>query len=306
MGPLRRRGRAARFAVTLGLAAAAHVAIASTLFCWPTSASAADKGSSTEKLIKDGKSKFEDGQYEESIEKLSAAILKQDITKDQKIEALRLLAYNYIVRNQDDSARAAAYQIFALDEDFALSKKESPRFREPFAKYKKLWIDDGKPGQPKPAEKPPAAVWLKHSPATEVPHDSAISIGGSVDDPDKRVAKVSLFYRAGSSGKFTAADVALSGSSLSAKIPSSAVKPPLVEYYLQAFDEGGIPIANRGDADTPLRVAVAGESGSVFGTWWFWTGTTAIIGGAIVGGILLSRHKNPSAPTSTVTITVGQ
>jgi hypothetical protein len=309
MRSLARRGRAARLAVTIGLAATTHLSIASTIVLLPALAQAADKGSSTEKLIKDGKEKFDEGQYEESIEKLSAAILKQDITKDQKIEALRLLAYNYIVRNQEDSARAAAYQIYSLDEDFELGKKESPRFKEPFVKFKKQWVDEGKPGKVKPAEKPPASVAIKHSPATEVPHDSSIAISGSFEDPDKRVAKISLFFRAGTSGKFTSIDASVTGTTFSSKIPAVAVKPPLVEYYLEAFDEGGIPIANRGDADTPLRVAVAGDSGSIFGTWWFWTGATAVVAGAVVGGILLSRKSsstNSGPPTSTVTITIGQ
>jgi phosphoribosyl-ATP pyrophosphohydrolase len=311
MSFLARHARAARLAVGIGLASTVHLSLASAIVLLPSIAEAADKGSSTEKLIKEGKEKFEEGLYEESIEKLSAAILKQDITKDQKIEALRLLMYNYLVRTppQEDSARAAAYQIFALDEDYELSKKESPRFREPFAKFKKQWVDEGKPGQAK-AEKVPAPVVIKHSPATEVPHDQSIAISGSFDDPEKRVAKMSLFYRAGTSGKFTEGGASVTGSTFAAKVPAVVVKPPLVEYYVLAFDEGGIPIANRGDADTPLRVAVAGDSGSVFGTWWFWTGAAAVVGGVVVGGILLSRSKTPAPgpvgpPTSTVTVIIG-
>lgn len=311
MSFLARQGRAARVAVTIGFAATTHLSLASAIVLLPTIAAAAEKGSSTEKLIREGKEKFEEGQYEESIEKLSAALLKQDITKDQRIEALRLLMYNYLVRTppQEDSARAAAYQILSLDETYELSKKESPRFREPFAKFKKQWIDEGKPGQAK-AEKVPAPVTIKHTPATEVPQDQSIAITGSFDDPEKRVARLSLFYRSGTSGKFTGSDASVTGSSFSAKVPAVVVRPPLLEYYVLAFDEGGIPIANRGDADTPLRVAVAGDAGSVFGKWWFWTGAAVVVTGVVVGGILLSRSSSPAPgpvgpPTSTVTVIIG-
>ena len=44
--------------------------------------------------------------------------------------------------------------------------------------------------------------------------------------------------------------------SFKATIPATAVKPPIIEYYVQASDSGGLAIGTRGDSDTPLRVAV--------------------------------------------------
>jgi hypothetical protein len=88
------------------------------------------------------------------------------------------------------------------------------------------------------------------------------------------------------------------------------VKPPIVEYYIQASDKGGLAIASRGDAETPLRVAVQGEaSGSIFGKWWFWTGAGAVVAGGILAGVLLSSKKDngpgatgPNNSNFTVTI----
>lgn len=309
------RLRTARLATTLGLVAATNLSIAGTvgLVLLAPSVAWAQKGVPTQKLIDQAKEKFDDQQYDESIQKLSAALLRPDITKAQKSEVYRWLAYNYIVLKQDDSAKTAIYALYAVDEDYELPKSESPKFREPFTKYKQQWLDDGKPGQQK-EEKPVTPVVLKHSPASEVPHDRSIAISGNVEDPDHRVAKVSLFYRTGSSGKFVELPAKMQLGAFSANIPSSAVKPPIVEYYVQASDEGGLAIASRGDAETPLRVVVQGpKEGSIFGTWWFWTGTTAVVAGGIVAGILLSQNKNgpgggpstPPGPTnSTVTITI--
>ena len=301
-----------RFGPSLALLAALNLTVAGTVALVAPSVAYAQGKQSTQKLIDDAKAKFDDQQYDESIQKLSAALLRQDITKAQKVEVYRWLAYNYIVLKQDESAKTAIYALYAVNEDFELPKTESPKFREPFKKYRDAWVEDGKPGQTK-EEKPVAPVVLKHVPASEVPHDQTVPVSGSVDDPDKRVAKISLFYRTGSAGKFIEVPMSTTGGTFKANIPGNAVKPPLVEYYVQASDTGGLAVASRGDAETPLRIAVAGEkSGSIFGTWWFWTGATAIVAGAVVTGIVLSSKKssgggNNGGPTnSTVTITIGE
>jgi hypothetical protein len=284
--------KARRLAISLALGAALHASVAGTVLLAAPSVAWAQKGVSTQKLIDDAKAKFDDQQYDESIQKLSAALLRPDATKAQKIEVYRWLAYNYIVLKQDDSAKTAVYALLALDENYELPKTESPKFREPFAKYTKQWNDDGKPGVQK-EEKAPAPVSLKHSPPAEVPHDQSIAISGTIEDPEHRVAKISLFYRTGSSGKYNEVPTTNELGSFKVNIPGSAVKPPIIEYYVQASDKGGLAIATRGDAETPLRIAVQGEqSGSIFGTWWFWTGTGAVVAGGILAGVLLSKKSD--------------
>ncbi|MGZ3473706.1 MAG: hypothetical protein ACXWUG_04800 [Polyangiales bacterium] len=281
-----------RLAVSIALTAVLHGSVAGTVLLAMPSVAYAQKGVPTQKLIDDAKSKFDDQQYDESIQKLSAALLRPDITKAQKIEVYRWLAYNYIVLKQDDSAKTAVYALLVLDETYELPKTESPKFREPFTKYSKQWVEDGKPGQ-QTEVKAPAPVTLKHSPAAEAPHDMSMSISGTIDDPEHRVAKISLFYRTGSSGKFIEVPTTNELGSFKVNIPGSAVKPPIVEYYIQASDKGGLAIASRGDAETPLRVAVQGEKeGSIFGTWWFWTGTGAVVAGGILAGVLLSKKND--------------
>lgn len=299
-GSLVRRARAARFAVSLALFATAHVSVATML---PQVAWAQNKVP-TQKLIDQAKEKFDDQQYDESIQKLSAALLRSDVSKSQKIEIYRWLAYNYIVLKQDDSARTALFALYALDEDYALPKNESPKFREPFDKYKKQWIEEGKPGQTK-TEKPLPPVVLKQIPPAEAPHDQSIAVTGSVEDTGKRVAKIVLFYRTGSAGKFLELPCALDAGSFKATIPATAVKPPIIEYYVQASDSGGLAIATRGDAETPLRVAVQAEKeGSIFGTWWFWTGAAAIVAGGVVATYLLTRKSTTPGPSPNAGIVI--
>lgn len=297
-----------RLAPRLALIAALHLPAVGTIALVPAIAYAQGK-QSTQKLIDDAKSKFDDQQYDESIQKLSAALLRPDATKAQKIEVYRWLAYNYIVLKQEESAKTAIYALYALDEEFELPKTESPKFREPFKKFREQWIEEGKPGQTKEA-KVAAPVVLKHTPPAEVPHDQSVAVSGSIDDKDNRVAKISLFYRTGSAGKFIEVAMSTTGGMFKANIPGTAVKPPIVEYYVQASDSGGLAVASRGDAETPLRIAVAGEkSGSVFGTWWFWTGIGVLAAGT-ASVYLLTRNNNGGGnggnPNSTVTITIGE
>ena len=304
--------RLGRAVTSLGLAAALNLSVASTVALvalTPSSALAQGKVS-TQKLIDDAKSKFDDQQYDESIQKLSAALLRPDASKAQKVEVYRWLAYNYIVLKQEESARTAVYALYALDETFELPKTESPKFREPFKKFHEQWLDEGKPGQEK-IEKPAAPVVIKHLSPAEAPHDQSIAITGSFDDADKRVANISVFYRAG--GKFVEVQAAVTGNTFRASIPGTAVKPPLVEYYIQAADKGGLAVVSRGDVESPLRIAVQAEQkgGSMFGTWWFWTGATAVVAGGVALTWLLTRKDNgpgsTGAPTnSTVTITIGE
>jgi hypothetical protein len=293
---------------TLHASLAGAIVLATT-----TTAEAADQKPSAvaQKLLDQAKKAFDDASYDESLQLLSAALLKLDINDDQRVEAYRLLAYNYILLKKDDAAKSAAYKLYALNEDYELPKGESPRFREPFQKWKQQWIDDGRPGKAAATTKPPATVTIKHSPPAEVDHDKSIAITGDVQDPDHRVAKIVMHFRPSSDSKFQTIEAKLALGGFQVNIPGSVVQPPLVEYYLEAIDEGGLPIAGRGDTEAPLRIVVKGEEqGSIFGTWWFWTGTAAVVAGGVIGAILLSKKSSSggpgSNPNSNVTITIGE
>jgi hypothetical protein len=296
-GQMSRPSRLITLVAQTGLLATLHLSLATTAIVVMTESTAfAQKGGlSTQKLIDQAREKFEDQQYDESIQKLSAALLRSDITVEQKTEVYRWLAYNYIVLKQEDSAKTAAYALYALDEDYALPAKESPKFREPFAKFKTQWIDEGRPGK-KTTEKAVAAVTIKHLPPSEAPHDRSFVVSGSLDDTEHRTARVAVLYRTGASGKFIEGSATLELGSFRFTVPSGAVKPPIVEYYVQAFDKGGLPIAGRGDADLPLRVVVQAEKeGSIFGTWWFWTGAAVLVGGGVTAAVLLSQKGGGSS-----------
>ena len=253
-------------------------------------------------LIKKGQDLFDDQSYEESIQTLSAALMRPGIAKSDKIAVYRLLAYNYIILQRNEEADGAVRGLLVLDPGYELPDSESPRFRDFFKQVRKKWEAEGKPGLE--TEGGPAAaaanVAMKHTSPAQVDGGMAVSLTGTIDDPKAVVSKIKLFYRTGSDGKFHGVKAKYAVRRFSAEIPADAVEPPLVEYYLEALDESGLPVAGRGDAETPLRIAVP-EGTSWYESAWFWVPVSvAVVGAIVVTAVVLST----STQQSTVTVNV--
>lgn len=304
------RSASARFAATLALVAVCHsalfVAVPSSSFAQGAAKGAAKKEdkANVSSLIQRGADLFDDAEYEQSIQTLSAALLRPGSSKQEKVEIYRLLAYNYIVMNRLDEADAAVRGLLVLDESYSLPKTESPRFQDFFKSTRAKWESEGKPGKEgdsAAAEKP---INIMHSSPAQVAPGTLIKLTGRVEDPDGKVRGMQLAYRTGAEGKFVLVAATYTLGEFRAQIPSNAVKPPLVEYYLQAVDKGGLPLTSRGDAAAPLRIVVpAPQKGGVLSSPWFWVpvGLAVVGGGVAATYILLNRQQ-----TSTVTISVGE
>ena len=258
-------------------------------------------------LIAKGQTLFEDQQYEESIQTLSAALLRPSNTKAQKVEIYRLLALNYITLGRTDEAESAVRGLLVIEPEYRLPETESPRFRDFFAQARQKWEDEGRPGLVKEAP-PQKPITLKHASPSQVDPGEAVELRGKLDDPDGRVTSVRLFFRSGTRGAFKEAEATREGQSVRAQIPGSAVKPPLVEYYLAGYDANGEAIVSRGDPSGPLRIAVSEPSKG-------WVLPVAIGGGilgaaAIVGGLALagvfssSSNGGGGAGSSVVSVSV--
>jgi len=292
-----------RLAATLALTAACHSAfVATPTLAFAQAAAKGDKATVTS-LIQRGSALFDDAEYEESIQTLSAALLRPGTSKQEKIEIYRLLAYNYIVLKRADEADAAVRGLLVLDETYSLPPTESPRFKDFFKSTREKWEAEGKPGREKvdsvAVEKP---IRIMHTSPAQVPPGTLIKLTGRVEDPDARVRAMQLAYRTGAEGKFVLVPASFTLGEFRAQIPSDAVKPPLVEYYLQAIDKGGLPLTSRGDAATPLRIAVpASQKGGVLTSPWFWVPVgLAVVGGGVAATYFLLNNQR----TSTVTIRV--
>jgi hypothetical protein len=308
------RRRRTRLVARLLVALACHGAVATTL----SAVALAQPASSAQatKLIHKGAELYDDQQYEESIQTLSAALVRPGTSVAERIEIYRLLAYDYISLKRMDEADAAVRGIYSLDETFRLPPTESPRFRDFFDATRKKWEAEGKPGKAGgkgEATAPEApAVRIQHQPPAEAVAGATVKLTGTVDDDGGRVKGVVLAFRTGAKGRFQTVGASYSLGQFRAQLPGTAVKPPLVEYYLEAVDKGGLPIASRGDAATPLRIAVPNpEGGSVFASPWFWVPVGAVVVGGVITAIVLGTRSAAATPpggrsTSTVTVNIGE
>lgn len=291
-----------RVTATLALVAASHAALIVSV---PQPAyaqtAAKDAKSSVTSLIQRGSELFDDAEYEESIQTLSAALLRPGSTKQEKVEIYRLLAYNYIVLKRSDEADAAVRGLLVLDENYKLPDSESPRFRDFFKATREKWESEGKPGREKPDAPVEKPVRIMHQSPAQVPPGSTIKLTGRVEDPDGRVRGMTLAYRTGSEGKFVLASAKYTLGEFEGEIPKTAVKSPFVEYYLQAIDKGGLPLTSRGDVANPLRVVVpATEKKGVLSSPAFWIP----VGLVVVGGGVAATYFLLQQRSSTVTISV--
>jgi len=271
----------------------------------------------TTALIQKAQDLFDDQRYEESVQTLSAALLRPGTSAENKIEIYRLLAYNYITLGRNEEADGAVRGLLVQKEDFELSKKESPRFRDFFTKARAAWEAEGKPGKDEGGgARALPTVAIKHTAAVQVDPDAIVKIEGTIEDPTTSVTEVQLFFRSSGADKFASKPLVYSMGSFRGQLPQNIVQPPLVEYYLLAVDAKGLPLASRGDADTPVRIAVREpENDSIFVSPWFWLPVgVVVVGGVIATAIIASsgsgdNPNNPDPtdpPRSTVIIGVGE
>ncbi len=261
------------------------------------------KRSSVASLISRAQEMFDDSRYEESIQTLSGVVVRSDASKQERLDAHKLLAFNHIALGNTEAADALVRAIFVTDEAFELPKGESPKFRDFFEKAKKAWEAEGKPGKSSSGDVAEAKpVVVKHAPPAQVEKGSTVAIEGTIEDPDVRVEKVALFHRTGAKGKFVEKVLVYSMGAFRGQIPPAAVEPPLVEYYVLALDKAGVPVSSRGDADAPLRIAVPEEGASVIESPWFWVPIgVAVVGGAVLTAVLVTQLGTESTVRVRVT-----
>lgn len=260
-------------------------------------------------LITKGRTLFEDQQYEESIQALSAALLRPGSSKSDRIEIHRLLALNFITLGRKEEAESAVRGLLVLSPDYQMPQNESPRFRDFFADVRKRWEAEGRPGFVK-EEKPKRPLTLAHNPPAQVDADKGVELRATMSDPDNRASTVKLHFRSGTKGEFAEVVAQVSATSVRADIPAAAVRPPVVDYYFEVLDVTGAVLLTRGDEDAPLRIAVSEPSKGwvlpvVIGGGIL--GAAAIVGGLALAGVFKGSSSGPSGRgPSTVSVNVGE
>lgn len=253
-------------------------------------------------LIRQGQELYDELRYEEALQVVSAALVRAGNSEQERVTIYQVLAFTYLALGRREEADGAFRSLLAIRPEYETPTDLSPRFREFFEQSRQQWETDGRPGV---ATAPPPPVTIAHVSPAQADPGSEVPLSATVDDPSSRVERVVVAYRQGTSDVFRRLDCARDpDGTYSATIPGEDVGPPLVEYYFEALDGTGLPVAARGDVAAPLRIAVEG-GGSVFGKWWFWTIIGAVvIGAAVATAVIVTRPSDPIVPPGQGTLII--
>lgn len=275
---------------------AVPLALSLALAAWSATPAAAQ----TNPLIARGQSEYDELRFEEALQTLSAALVRSGNSPGDYATIYRLLAFTYLALGREEEAAGAYRSMLAITPDFEPGQEVSPRIREFFDGVKEAWVAEGRPGSG-----PPPPVEIEHRSPAEAERGQEVTLSATIDDPASRVAQLVLAYRQGTEAVFNRLDTQPRGEELVATIPGEAVAPPLVEYYFEALDAQGLPIAARGDVAAPLRIAVPEPGGgSVLEEWWFWTIIGVVVAGGVVATVVIVDQVESGPQTGNLVITV--
>jgi len=252
-------------------------------------------GTSTAEIIERGQAEYEDLRFQEALQTFSAALIRTGNTPADLARIYRYLALTYLSLDRREEAEGAYRSLLGLMPDTVPGSDMSPRFREFFTQVRARWETDGMPGLP-----PPAPVNIAHRSPPQAERGTSVTLTATLEDPDGRARSLVLAYRQGTNAVFQRLECTRGeDGGFTATIPASAVTPPLVEYYFEAIDAGGLPLAGRGDVAAPLRIAVPAPGGDVTAEPGFWIaiggGAAVLIAGAIIIGVVVSNQAPPNA-----------
>ncbi len=281
---------------------AALTAFAAVVVATPTRCAYADDvgPAAIENYLARGQQLFDEQEYAAAIQSLAPVTRDTRATRAQRLRALELIALAQFIRNNKGAARATFERILDIDPGYQLRDTSgSPQLRAFFDSLKKQLI---------PGFDPTAGADLEHAAPT----------AGSAGKPlefEVRVTRGNVFdlvigtRRRGELTYKLAPLAPRGGDRWRARItPAPSQKPYVLEYYVEARDAGGAPIARIAAPDQPLEIALAagGPEASQrpwYARWYVIAGGAAIGAGAAAAIFATTRGPGPgSLPPGTFTV----
>jgi hypothetical protein len=237
--------------------------------------------------------------YEKLDYRRAVALLHQAFTESldpaSKITVLKTLAFAYVALDEDDQARAAFRLLLKVDPHTTLDETISPRVRLVF---EEAGSEIQQP-QVSPAPLALSATLDPPRPLAGQPLMIVAVIPGA--------ASAQLFYRSPGQIGFQRVSALAPDGHVALTVPGSDVKPPGLEYYLQARDGREQLTAQVGTEDRWLRVDVTapsparrGADAPIYRHRWFWGAAAGVSVAIIFIGVVAGVVAHPT--TAQVTI----
>jgi tetratricopeptide (TPR) repeat protein len=247
-------------------------------------------------LVRQAEAQWAQLDFDRVIDRAEAALATVTATVHDRIEALRLKGSSLVVLDRVDEAAAAFEKIFALDPSYQLPPKTSPRILAVFAPARARWQVATE--QRLAIELGPALA--AHALGVVLPPSPrggrALEIAVELADPKAIARAIALSYRRAGSAYYTTTTVAARPGKIAITLPPDTTASEVdytLELFVRSTHASGVTLRRAGDADQPLRLAVAAGRVPVARPltrrWWFWAGVGAI---AVGGAILVDRARD--------------
>jgi len=254
-------------------------------------------------FLERGKKLFEDQEYAAAIQALAPVTRDARATRAQRLRALELIALAHFIRNDQGAARATFERILDIDPGYQLRDTSgSPKIRAFFDELKKQLV---------PGYDPQAGADLEHAAPTAGTAGRAIELEIRATRGRERVFDVVVATRRrGELAYRTTPAMPRGDARWRARVAvEAATKPYVLEYYVEARDAGGAPVARIAAPDSPLEIALA-PGGSAAASKRPWYGRWYVIAGVAVAaagvtGLAVAASRGPDSgtlPPGTVTV----
>ena len=279
----------------------ARALIALTLLFSIAYADTAQDAQAIEKFLAKGQALYNDQEYAAAIQALAPVTRDARATRAQRLRALEIVALSHFIRGDEGSARATFERILDIDPGYQLRDTSgSPKIRAFFDELKKALI---------PNYDPDAGADLEHAAPTAGAAARLIELEVRATRGSERVFEIIIATRRRGELTFHMQSALPRGDGKwrARFTPPASSKPYVLEYYVEARDAGGAPIARIAAPDTPLEIALTAGGSDKERPWygrWYVIGGAAVVAAGITGlAIAATRGPGPGTlPPGSVTV----
>lgn len=247
--------------------------------------------------LEQASSAWSDLEYEQVIEATQQVLQDARATREQRLDALRLLGSALIVVDKTAEAERAFEQLFALDPEYELPPNTSPRIRSVFQPARARWQVAEQERLATELGPSLAALRMRVDLPAHPQGGRPILIGVDLVDPQAIADRLVLAHRRRGTSYYTTTTIAAKAGASRLAIPgelTASEAPYTLELYVQARHRSGVTLRREGEVDRPLQLAVAAGSvptpTPIYKRWWFWTGIAVVA----VGTAFLVREAVPA------------
>jgi tetratricopeptide (TPR) repeat protein len=252
-------------------------------------------GDTTNQLIRQASSLYNQLEFEEAVRLLNNAYKQPGNSSSQLVQIHNLLGLCFSSLSKYKKAKKSFARLLALEPNFRLSPKVSPRVRIPFDEL---------------VENSPSPFNVKLSSPDQLESGSPMIITlHLISNPVSIAKKVYIWHRRANQEKYSSAHTRLKqAGEYQITIPatlweSQGQESEPVLWYVSVENEFHGQLFNFGKASRPLvldvvspqKQIIAEESASKdswYKKWWVWTIIGGVIAGATTSAILLTTDKD--------------